>query len=106
VLKPHVAKYTKNLDNGYRTVIRMLLWVQRNTKIEISTSVAYLCRVMATPSDIAFECMLQTVQWVYQNRGARLKFTRDSSFIPHAWYDASNDRDIEDSLGIWGTVVM
>jgi hypothetical protein len=87
---------TKNLDNGYRTVIGMLLWVQRNTKIDISTSMAYLCRVMASPSDIAFECILQTVQWVYQNRTTRLKFSSDSSFVPHAWYDASNDRDIED----------
>ena len=58
VLKPPVAEHTKNLDNGYHTVIGMLLWVQRNTKIDISTSMAYLCRVMASPSDIAFECML------------------------------------------------
>jgi hypothetical protein len=61
---------------------------------------------MASPSDITFECMLQTVQWVYQNRTTGLKFTSNSSFIPHAWYDASNDRDIEDSLCIGGTVVM
>ena len=37
VLKPPVAEYTKNLDNGYRNVIGMLLWVQRNTKVDIST---------------------------------------------------------------------
>ena len=66
VIKPPVAEYTKNLDNGYRTVIGMVLWVQRNTKIDISTSMAYLCRVMASPSDIAFDCMLQVVQWVYR----------------------------------------
>jgi hypothetical protein len=62
VLKPPIQEYTKNLDNGYRTIIEMLLWVLRNTKVDISTSMAYLCRVMSCPSDIAFECMLQTVQ--------------------------------------------
>ena len=29
VLKPPVHVYTKNLDNGYRTIIGMLMWVQR-----------------------------------------------------------------------------
>ena len=67
VLKPPVAEYTKNLDNGYRNVIGMLLWVQRNTKVDISTSMAYLCRVMSCPSGIAFDCMLQTVQLVTKN---------------------------------------
>jgi hypothetical protein len=87
VMKPPVAKYTKNLDNGYRSVIGMLLWVQRNTKIDISTSLgclAYLCRAMASPSDIAFECLLQTVQWVYQECHTELKFTSDNSIVPYA----------------------
>ena len=65
VLKPPIEEYTKNLDKGYRTVVGMLPWIQRNTKTDISTSMAYMCRVTASPSDIAFECMLQVVQWVY-----------------------------------------
>jgi hypothetical protein len=74
VLKPPLAEYTKNLDHGYRTVVGMLLWVQRNTKVDISTSMAYVCRVMSCPSDITFECMLQVVQWVYHERHTRLKY--------------------------------
>ena len=47
VLKPPIEEYTRNLEKGYRTVVGMLLWIQRNTKVDISTSTAYLCRVMA-----------------------------------------------------------
>ena len=106
ILKPPIEEYTKNLDKGYRTVVGMLLWIQRNTKVGISTSMAYLCRVMATPSDLAFECMLQVVQWVYQERLTGLRFSSDNDIVPYAWYDASNDRDLEDSLCIGGGMTM
>jgi hypothetical protein len=32
---------------------------------------------------IAFECMLRTVQWVYQERFIGLKFTSNSNIVPH-----------------------
>ena len=105
-LKPPIEEYTKNLDKGYRTIVGMLLWIQRNTKVDISTSMAYLCRVMATPSDLAFECMLQVVQWVYQERFTGLRFSSDNDIVPYSWYDASNDRDLEDSLCIGGGMAM
>jgi hypothetical protein len=109
ILKPPVEEYAKNLDEGYRTIIGMLLWVlvQRNTNVDISTIIVW--RIFVALCDIAFECMMQVVQWVYQERFARLKFTIDtssSSIVPHVWYDASNDRDIQDSLCIGGTLTL
>jgi hypothetical protein len=50
--------------------------------------------------------MLQTVQWVYQERKTGLKFTSNSSITPHVWYDASNDRDLQDSLCIGGALIL
>ena len=46
-----MAEIRRNLDFGYRTGIGML-WLQRNTKIDASTGIAFPSRNMAVPSDI------------------------------------------------------
>ena len=45
-------------------------------------------------------------QWVYQERFTGLKFTSNSNIVPHVWYDASNDRDLQDSLCIGGALIF
>jgi hypothetical protein len=50
--------------------------------------------------------MLQTVQWFYQERKTGLKFTSNSSIISHVRCDASNDRDLQDSLCIGGALIL
>ena len=42
----------------------------------------------------------------YQERFTGLRSSSDSDIVPYSWYDASNDRDLEDSLCIGGGMTM
>ena len=84
----------------------MLYWLSRNTMIALSTGLNYLSRVMAHPSDQAFECMLHMIQWCYQERDNGVMFRADALPTPTTWYDASNDTDPADSLAIGGGVTL
>ena len=91
--KPSPAEAARNHQRGYRTGVGMLYWLSRNTMIALSTGLNYLSRVMAHPSDQAFECMLHMIQWCYQERDNSVMFHADALLTPTTWYDASNDTD-------------
>jgi hypothetical protein len=103
--RPPPEEIRRNLELGYRTGIGMLLWLQRNTKIDASTGIAFLSRNMAAPSDKAFYCMLHLMQWLFQTKDKGLRFHANKDIKPLCWYDASDDRDPIDSITIGGGLI-
>jgi len=104
--KPSAEEAARNHARQYRTAVGMLYWVNRNTMVELSTRLNYLSRVMAHPSDQAFECALHMIQWCFQERERGLIYRSDAPVTPTTWYDASNDTDPIDSLAIGGGLTV
>ena len=58
--------------------------------------VSMLCKMMAKPTQRAFDLGLQVVKYMYQHRDRGVKYTKGGNMEPVCYYDASNKADVGD----------
>ena len=95
------------LDRGYMCAVGMLLWPVRHCYPIGKAGVSMLCRVMATPSEKAWEAAMQMIAYLYHNRHEGIKFSKAGNKMPIGFVDASNKPDqYVDGRAQWGDVFI
>ena len=93
------------LDRGYMSVVGSLLWPAQRYHPEILFATSQLGRVMSKPSELAWTCAMHTLQWMIQHKNRGIRFSNNRSHVPTAHCDASNKKDLQDSLVQGGGVI-
>jgi len=94
------------LDRGYQKLLGMLLWAARGVFPECVVGTSMLGRMMARPTEKAWQQAMKMLQYMYQNRMRGIKFRSDGNEIPVAFVDASNKPDPTDGYSQFGYVHM
>lgn len=84
----------------------MLLWAARGVFPDCLQGTSNIGRVMAAPTEEAWEAAVHMMNYMYQNRHRGIRFTSDGNAAPIVYSDASNKPDPNDSKCQYGYVHM
>ena len=99
--KPSEGEVDRNINRGYQRLVGSLLWAVRHICPIASYGMSQLCKLMATPTDLAWDCALHLLQYLLQNKARGIKFS-ETDEEPMAFVDASNKDDPEDGRTQYG----
>lgn len=90
-------EYKEIEKKGYKAVCGSLLWLARFCHCEIACAVSLCCRVMGKPTREAWNCCMQIIAWLRDNKTIGVKFSASNN--EHGLVctsDASNKPDPKD----------
>ena len=94
------------LDRGYQRLFGMLLWAARGTFPECLEGTSMLGRVMAAPTEQAWEAACHMLTYMHTHKHHGIRFTSNGNSKPVAYVDSSNKPDPTDSKCQYGYVIM
>ena len=94
------------IEKGYQSLLGSLLWAARGVFPECMCGASMLGRVLAMPSQQAFNEAVVMLNYMYQNRNRGIKFQGNGNGTPVAFADASNKPDPTDSKCQYGSIHM
>ena len=65
---PHLGEVERNIKRGYQRLIGSLLWCVRHVSPICAYGCSQLCKLMATPTDLAFESAIHMLTYLYAHR--------------------------------------
>jgi site-specific DNA-cytosine methylase len=98
------AESAELIKKGYQSLLGSLLWAARGVFPECICGTSMLGRVLATPTQLAFNEAVVMLNYMYQNRTRGIKFSEAGNKVPIAFVDASNKPDPTDSKCQYGFV--
>ena len=90
--EPREGEVDRNIKRGYQRLVGSLLWCVRHVLPIASYGMSQLCKLMATPTDEAWDAALWLLAYAYRYRNRGIRFTESDS-EPLAFVDASNKDD-------------
>ena len=102
--EPRPDEVEANIKRGYQRLVGSLLWCVRHVVPIASYGMAQLCKLMATPTDVAWDAALHLLAYVYEHRNRGIRFT-ECDTEPVAFVDASNKDDPVDGKTQYGFVI-
>ena len=102
---PQPGEVERNIKRGYQRLIGSLLWCVRHVSPISAYGCSQLCKLMATPTDLAFESAIHMLTYLYAHREEGIIFHETDS-EPVAFVDASNKDDPTDGKTQYGYAIM
>ena len=103
--KPREGEVDRNILRGYQRLVGSLLWCVRHVAPIASCGMSQLCKLMATPTDEAWEAALHLLKYLVQNKDKGIRFS-EVNYEPFAFVDASNRDDPMDGKAQYGYAIM
>ena len=101
---PDEGEIDKHLK-GYQKLVGSLLWAVRHVSPICSYGVSQLCKLMATPTELAWKSALHMLAYLYEHRHEGITFS-ETNANPVAFVDASNKDDMHDGRTQYGYTIM
>jgi hypothetical protein len=95
--KPREGEVERNIQLGYQRLVGSLLWIVRHVAPIAVYGMSQLCKLMATPTDDAWDCALHLLKYLHQNKERGIRFS-ECDYDPLGFVDASNRDDPFDGL--------
>ena len=102
--EPAEGEVQRNIKRGYQKLVGSLLWCVRHVSPISTYGCSQLCKLMATPTDKAWEAALHLLQYLRQNRTRGVVFS-ETDHSPFAMVDASNRDDPSDGRTQYGYAI-
>ena len=102
---PQEGEVQRNIDRGYQRLVGSLLWAVRHVYPLCSYGCSQLCKLMATPTDHAWDCALHMLNYLKHHANEGIKFTESDDDML-AFVDASNKDDPTDGKTQYGYVIL
>ena len=96
----------KVLARGYRSLLGMLMWVNRMAMVELGAGTNQLSKMACAPTEAAWDAAVWQLEYCYQHRDAGFRFDRDGNRVPVAYYDSAGKEDPKTSKCQHGHVVF
>jgi hypothetical protein len=101
---PDEGEVQRNIKRGYQKLVGSLLWCVRHVSPISAYGCSQLCKLMATPTDKAWEAAMHLLQYLRQNRTRGIVF-KEGDHSPCAMVDASNRDDPSDGRTQYGYTI-
>ena len=101
---PEPGEVERNIDRGYQRLVGSLLWVVRHVCPICVYGCSQLCKLMATPTDVAWHAALHMLNYLKHNAEEGIVFTETDDLMS-AFVDASNKDDPADGKTQYGYVI-
>ena len=89
---PEPDEIDRNIRRGYQRLVGSLLWCVRHVAPIAAYGMAQLCKLMATPTDLAWDAALHLLKYLLQHKSRGIVFS-ETTEDPLAFVDASNKDD-------------
>ena len=100
-VEPAPGEVDRNITRGYQRLVGSLLWCVRHVAPIAAYGMAQLCKLMATPTDLAWDAALHLLKYLLQNKSRGIVFS-ETAEDPLAFVDASNKDDPVDGKTQYG----
>ena len=101
---PDEGEVERNITRGYQRLVGSLLWVVRHVLPVCAYGCSQLCKLMSTPTDVAWKAALHMLQYIKQHRATGITFSEIHE-PPIAFVDASNKDDPTDGKTQYGYLI-
>ena len=102
---PAEGEISRNIARGYQRLVGSLLWCVRHVMPICAYGCSQLCKLMASPTDDAWDAALHMLQYIYQHRHDGIIFS-ETDTEPCAMCDASNRDDPADGKTQYGYTIQ
>jgi hypothetical protein len=102
---PREGEVDRNIMRGYQRLVGSLLWCVRHCAPIAVYGMSQLCKLMATPTDEAWDAALHLLKYLQQTKRRGIRFT-ECDYEPSAFVDASNRDDPSDGLTQYGYAIF
>ena len=103
--KPREGEVDRNITRGYQRLVGSLLWCVRHVCPVASYGMSQLCKLMATPTDAAWDAALHLLKYLELNKDRGIRFSEVED-EPYVFVDASNRDDPVDGKTQYGYAIM
>ena len=104
-LAPAEGEVERNMQRGYQRLVGSLLWCVRHVSPICAYGCSQLCKLMATPTDEAWDAGMHMLAYLYEHRHEGIVFT-EGDCEPVAFVDASNKDDPMDARTQYGYIII